>query len=152
MVAFAVAIAANKEGKRQVVGFKCIDVESKLSWRDFLLNLKSRGLNGVQLVISDEHAGLVEAVREVMLGAAHQRCIAHLEKNVIDKAKRKNYGMAAVKALKFCFKESKPGLVRAGYRKACDLLAKYDKDDAAYLAKAEDFALAYLNFPREHSK
>ena len=148
--AVVVAVAADERAKRRVVGLRCIDSESYISWRDFLLDLRKRGMSGVQLVISDDHAGLVRAVREVMIGAGWQRCIAHLERNVIDRVKRRGTGAAAVAALKAAFAETKPALVRAGYNKACNLLREHDEAGASLLEDAREDALAYLAFPQEH--
>lgn len=132
------------------MGIECIDTESYLSWRGFLLSLRSRGLSGVRLVVSDAHEGLVRAVRESLPGAAWQRCIAHLERNVLERCRRKGDGSAAVAALKAAFAEADPALVRAGYRRAVDLLAAVDERGAELLEEAAPAALAYLAFPREH--
>lgn len=94
--------------------------------------------------------GLVRALSEVMLGASWQRCVAHLERNVSDLCRRRGDGAAAVAALRVALGESDPALVRAGYRRARDLLAAVDPAGAALLEEAEPAALAYLDFPREH--
>jgi len=148
--AVVTAIAAGIDARRQVVAIDCIDTESYASWRDFLIDLRKRGLYGVELVISDEHAGLVRAAREVFIGAAHQRCIAHLERNVIDRAAKKKLGSAAIAAIKAAFEEDDPGLVRAGYDRACEIYRKYDKSGAELLEQAKEEALAYLAFPKIH--
>ncbi|MBM6953897.1 transposase [Enorma phocaeensis] len=67
------AVACSGSARRRVVGVECIDTESYLSWRGFLLSLRERGLSGVRLVTSDAHEGLVRAVREALPGAAWQR-------------------------------------------------------------------------------
>ncbi len=109
------------------MGIERIDTEPYLSWRGFLLSLRSRGLSGVRLVVSDAHEGLVRAVRESLPGAAWQRCIAHLERNVLERCRRKGDGSAAVAALKAALTEADPALVRAGYRRAVDPLAAVDE-------------------------
>ncbi len=115
-------------------------------------SLKYRGLKGVKLVTSDEHAGLVRAIKETFIGASHQRCIAHLEKNVCDRVRKKNISGAAVGALKIAFQETEPQMVKAGYEKAVSLLAKYDEKGADLLEEAQPYALAYLSFPKEHAR
>lgn len=102
-------------------------------------------------MISDEHLGLVNAIKKVLHGASHQRCIAHLERNLIDRARKKKYGKAAVASLKEAFKETDPTLVKTGFRKAAEILRKYDEAGADLLVDAEPEALAYLNFPKEHA-
>lgn len=149
-VALVTAVACSGSARRRVVGVECIDTESYLSWRGFLLSLRERGLSGVELVTSDAHEGLVRAVREALPGAAWQRCIAHLERNVLERCRRKGDGSAAVAALKAAFAEADPALVRAGYRRAVELLAAVDERGAELLEDAEPAATAYLAFPREH--
>ncbi|WP_455137787.1 IS256 family transposase [Thermophilibacter sp.] len=149
-VALVTAVACSSAARRRVVGIECIDTESYLSWRGFLLSLRARGLSGVRLVTSDAHEGLVRAVREALPGAAWQRCIAHLERNVLERCRRRGDGAAAVAALKAAFAEADPALVRAGYRRAVELLAGVDPRGAELLEDAAPSALAYLSFPREH--
>ena len=148
--ALVVAVAASREGKRRVVGLASVDVESYASWREFLLSLRGRGLNGVELVVSDDHAGLVRAIREVLLGASWQRCIAHFERNVAQRCRTRNLGDAAVAALKAAFAESDPALVKEGYRRAAGLLAEHDPAGAALIEEAEPDVLCYLDFPQSH--
>ena len=149
-VALVTAVACTASARRRVVGIECVDSESYLSWRGFLLSLRSRGMSGVRLVTSDAHEGLARAVREVFCGAAWQRCVAHLERNVADRCRRKGDGEAAAAALKAAFGEKDPALVEAGYRRAAELLGGADPRGAELLEDAEASALAYLAFPREH--
>lgn len=149
-VALVTAVACDASARRRVVGIERVDCESYLSWRDFLLSLRARGLEGAGLVVSDSHVGLVRAVREVFPGAAWQRCVAHLERSVMERCRRKGDGAAAVAALKAAFAERDPALVRAGYRRAVDLLAASDPAGADLLDGAFGDATAYLAFPREH--
>ncbi|MDD6565698.1 MAG: IS256 family transposase [Parafannyhessea umbonata] len=148
--ALVTAVACDLSATRRVVGVERVDAESYRSWRDFLLSLRRRGLSGVRLVVSDAHEGLVRAVREVLTGASWQRCVAHLERNVMERCRRKGDGAGAVAALRAAFAESDPALVRAGYRRACELLAERDPSGAGLLEDAEADALCYLDFPREH--
>lgn len=149
-VALVTAVACTASARRRVVGIECVDAESYLSWRGFLLSLRSRGMSGVRLVTSDAHEGLARAVREVFCGAAWQRCVAHLERNVADRCRRKGDGEAAAAALRAAFGEADPALVGAGYRRAAELLEGVDPRGAELLEDAQASALAYLAFPREH--
>jgi transposase-like protein len=76
-VACLVAVAVNAQGKREVLGLELATDEDGASWLAFLRSLVTRGLGGVQLVISDAHQGLVEAVASVFAAAAWQRCRTH---------------------------------------------------------------------------
>jgi len=87
--AILVALGIDWEGRRQVLAVEYAQRESQNSWREFLLGLKSRGLNGVRLVVSDDHPGLKRAVREVLTEAWWQRCYVHFLRNALDYLPRK---------------------------------------------------------------
>jgi putative transposase len=87
--AVQVAIGINREGRRCVLAVELANRESTTSWRDFLMKLKQRGLRGVELVVTDDHAGLKQAVVEVLPEAAWQRCYVHFLRNALDYLPRK---------------------------------------------------------------
>lgn len=67
----------------EILGVDVGDSEDEVFWRGFLASLKKRGLTGVRLVISDQHAGLVAAIARSLQGVAHQRCRVHFIRNVL---------------------------------------------------------------------
>ncbi len=71
--AVLIAIGIDWDGRRQILAVDMANRESRSSWRDFLLGLRRRGLNGVEFVVADDHAGLRSAIREVLTEAAFQR-------------------------------------------------------------------------------
>jgi len=71
------ATGVNSEGIREVLGLRLADSEKEDSWRDFFRWLKGRGLTGVDLVVSDDHGGLVNAVAVEFQGSSWQRCQTH---------------------------------------------------------------------------
>ena len=87
--AVLIAIGINWEGQRQVLGVDLANRESQSSWREFLLGLKQRGLTGVEVAVSDDHAGLRKAIAEVLPEAAWQRCYVHFLRNALDYLPRK---------------------------------------------------------------
>lgn len=87
--AILVALGIDWEGRRQVLAVEYAQRESQSSWKDFLLGLKKRGLMGVRLVVSDDHAGLKAAIKEVMPEAWWQRCYVHFLRNALDYLPRK---------------------------------------------------------------
>ena len=87
--AVLVAIGIDLEGRRNVLGVDLANRESQSSWKDFLLALRKRGLHGVEYVVSDDHAGLKAAIREVLPEAAWQRCYVHFLRNALDYVPRK---------------------------------------------------------------
>jgi putative transposase len=87
--AVLVAIGVDLEGRRNVLGVDLANRESHSSWKTFLLGLRDRGLAGVEFVVSDDHAGLKAAIREVLPAAAWQRCYVHFLRNALDYVPRK---------------------------------------------------------------
>ena len=87
--AVMVAIGIDWEGRRCILAVELANRESATSWKDFILALKQRGLNGVEFVVSDDHAGLRSAIREALPEAAWQRCYVHFLRNALDHLPRK---------------------------------------------------------------
>lgn len=83
------AIGVSWEGRRCVLAVELANRESASSWKDFLLGLKERGLSGVEFVVSDNHAGLKQAIAEVLAEAVWQRCYVHFLRNALDYLPRK---------------------------------------------------------------
>lgn len=70
----------------RVLGVDVVDTESFDSWLAFLRKIRDRGVDGVKLVVSDAHPGLVRALGEVFQGAAWQRCAIQLMRDCMCKA------------------------------------------------------------------
>lgn len=87
--AVQIAIGINHEGRRQILAVELANRERQTSWKDMLLELKSRGLRGVEFVVSDDHAGLKRAIAEVLPEAVWQRCYVHFLRNALDHLPRK---------------------------------------------------------------
>src|SRR5512138_417132 len=80
-LAVLVAVGVNSTGKREILGVSVSLSEHEVHWRTFLESLKQRGLGGIQLVTSDDHAGLRAARLAVFGGIPWQRCQFHLQQN-----------------------------------------------------------------------
>lgn len=83
------AIGVSWEGRRCILAVELANRESHSSWKDFLLELKQRGLSGVEFVVSDDHTGLRKAIAEVLPEAVWQRCYVHFLRNALDYLPRK---------------------------------------------------------------
>jgi len=79
--AVLVATGITPQGERQVLGVSVSLSEQEVHWKAFLKGLKDRGLNGVKLVVSDDHTGLGAARRAVFGSVPWQRCQFHLQQN-----------------------------------------------------------------------
>lgn len=86
---FLIATGVNDEGNREVLGFEIADSESEESWSSFFESLKARGLRAVDLVSSDNHGGLKNAIHKQFQGASWQRCQTHFSKNLLEKVPKK---------------------------------------------------------------
>jgi len=81
-----IALGINEEGHREILGLTLGDSESERSWSEMFSWLRKRGITGVDYVISDQHSGLTNAVRQHFQGAIWQRCQVHLRRNVFGDA------------------------------------------------------------------
>ncbi len=146
--AVVTAIAIGEDGVRRVAGLSAIDTETYVGWLGFCRDLRRRGVSGVRCVTSDAHDGLRRAIEECFPGAAWQRCIVHLERNVCSLLKSKRHRKAAGKVMQAVFAESEPAAVRAAYHAAIDAIGGFSPEAAGLLEEAEADALAYLDFRR----
>jgi putative transposase len=79
--AILMASGVKRDGKRSILGISVSLSEAEIHWRAFLEGLVKRGLCGVQLIISDDHAGIEAARKAVFTGVPWQRCQFHLQQN-----------------------------------------------------------------------
>lgn len=150
--AIVTAIACGSDGVRRVVGFGAIDTETYAGWLGFCRDLRRRGVSGVRCVTSDAHEGLRRAIAECFPGAAWQRCIVHLERNVCSLLGTRRQRSMAGKVLQAVFREDDPAVVRAAYHAAIDAIGGASEEAASLLEEAEADTLAYLGFPAGHRR
>ncbi|MDQ4068097.1 MAG: IS256 family transposase [Actinomycetota bacterium] len=146
-VVVATGITAN--GDREVLGVAVGDSEDKTFWCDLLRSLRSRGLCGVRLVTSDHHLGLKEAIAEVMIGAAWQRCRVHLMRNLLARVPRANAEMVAA-AVRTIFAQPDAAAVAEQFERVTTMLDGQFPDVAAALRATREDLLAFSAFPLEH--
>jgi putative transposase len=147
--AVVVAVGANADGRREVLGFDVGPSEDGAFWETFLRSLVGRGLRGVELATSDAHEGLKGAIAAVLHGASWQRCRVHFVRNALALVPR---GMQALVAasLRTVFAQPTAKAARAPWREVADGFRKHSPRLAAVMDHAEADVLAYLTFPREH--
>ena len=78
-----IVTGVNAEGNREILGLHLGDSESETTWEDIFISLKQRGLRGVDFAVSDQHKGLVKALRRHFQGACWQRCQVHFMRNIL---------------------------------------------------------------------
>jgi putative transposase len=148
-VVIATGVAA--DGHREVLGFAVGDSEDGAFWTAFLRTLKARGLAGTQLVISDAHTGLKQAIAAVMLGAGWQRCRVHFMRNVLARVPKGNAEMVAA-AIRTIFAQPDAGHVHSQLDVIAGMLGRQFPQVEAMLREAEDDLLAFTGFPVAHWK
>ncbi|WP_217245858.1 IS256 family transposase [Streptomyces sp. AC602_WCS936] len=149
--AVVIATGITEDGGREVLGLMVGDSESEMFWSEFLRSLRSRGLNGVRLVIGDHHLGLVAAVRKVMLGAAYQRCRVHFLRNVFSVIS-KDSGELVAATIRTIFAQPTAELVRSQLDTVADMLARQFPKVRDMLLEAKTDLTAFADFPERHWK
>ena len=146
--AVIVAVGANTDGRREVLGMQVGPSEAETFWTDFLRGLARRGLRGVKLVISDSHEGIKAAVTKVM-HATWQRCRVHFMRNVMAHAGKS--GRRVVSAfMSAAFAQDDAEAAKVQWRKVADQLRPKLPKLAGVLDNAETDVLAYMTFPTAH--
>jgi len=147
--AVVVATGVTEHGRREILGLDVGDSEDEVFWRAFLIGLKKRGLGGVQLVISDQHAGLVAALTRVFQGSSHQRCRVHFIRNVLAHVPKAETEMVAAVFRTIFAQPDLASMAKQWDKVRDDLASRYPKTGPLMDgAKAE--VLAFAAFPREH--
>jgi putative transposase len=149
--AVVVATGVAADGHREVLGFDVGDSEDGAFWTAFLRSLRARGLAGVQLVISDSHAGLKTAIGSVLLGAAWQRCRVHFLRNVLAQVPKGSAEMVAA-TIRTIFAQPSAAQVRDQLGVIAGMLGRqFPKVETMLLDAAEDVT-AFAAFPLGHWK
>ena len=147
--AVVIATGVREDGHREVLGVAVGDSEDELFWRTFLTSLKDRGLTGVQLVISDQHAGLVAAISRCFQGAAHQRCRVHFARNLLALVPKGNQEMVAA-AFRTIFAQATREEMEAQWDHVRQTFSERFGKAALLMDAAKDEVLAFSSFPRAH--
>jgi len=144
--ALIIAIGANEEGHREVLGLTVGLSEEEATWKEFLRGLVARGLSGVQLVISDAHGGLKKAIAGVFQGASWQRCRVHFLRNVASCVARSAQGMVLA-AVRTIFTQKDQESARKALHETATMLEPKFPQVTKKLLEAEEDLLAYMVFP-----
>ena len=149
-MACLVATGVATSGERRVLGLELSPGNDEGSaWPSFIRGLVERGLHGVHLVISDDHAGLVRAVHEQLLGSGWQRCRVHFTRNAQDLVPRSARSMVA-SAIRSVFEQPDGASAREQLDRVIDGLARPYPRVAELLTAAEPDLLTHFAFPETH--
>jgi putative transposase len=147
--AVVVAVGVAADGRREVLGFDVGDSENEDFWTAFLRSLKTRGLGGVKLVMSDAHAGLKKAIGTVFQGASWQRCRVHFMRNVLAVVPKGRQEMVA-SIIRTIFAQRDAKHIRKQFAEVTTMLARSHPKVVGMLTDAESDLLAFAGFPQRH--
>ena len=151
-IACLVAVGVNAVGNREILGIDLATAEDGAGWIAFFRSLVARGLSGTQLIISDDHTGLVNAVASVLPGASWQRCRTHYMRNLLTRVPKSSQTMAAA-MVRTVFTQPTPKDVDAQHRRVVEHLHQVGLVDAAeHLDAAAGEILVFTGFPKAHWK
>jgi putative transposase len=146
--ALVLAYGVHESGYREVIALDVGEAETEAFWRSFLRDLVRRGLTGVQLVVSDAHAGLKKAIAQV-LECPWQRCSVHFLREALGHARREQQPMLAA-LLRPLFNAETGAQARELIGDALERLSKPLPKIAELLEEAEEDLLAFYAFPADH--
>ena len=147
-VAVTIAVGANADGRREVLGMAVGSSEAEPFWLDFLRSLARRGLRGVKLVVSDAHEGLKAAVTKV-LRATWQRCRVHFARNALAHAGKAQRRIVSA-WIGTAYAQEDATAAHAQWRTVADQLRPKVPKLATLMDAAEEDVLAYMHFPASH--
>ncbi len=148
-VAVVVATGVNASGSREILGLDLHTSEDGAGWTAFLRGLVARGLHGVRLVISDAHAGLVDAIGATLPGASWQRCRTHFLRNLLTRVP-KSAGPFVATLVRSIFAQPGAEAVHAQFARVVEQLAERFPAAAEMLHEAGPEILAFTGFPQPH--
>jgi putative transposase len=147
-VAAIIAVGANTDGRREVLGLEIGTSEAEPIWTEFLRKLTRRGLRGVKLVVSDAHESIKTAVSKV-LNATWQRCRVHFMRNALAHAGKS--GRRVVSAfIATAFAQETPEAASTQWRSVADQIRPKVPKLATLMDDTENDVLAYMTFPKQH--
>lgn len=151
-MAILLAYGVNQSGKREILGASAMLSEAETHWREFLKSLQSRGMHGVRLVVSDDHAGLKSARKSVFPSVPWQRCQFHLCQNAQSYAPRKSMRADIAETMREILNSPTLEMAREMTRRAVEAYRKRAPEFAKWLEANVGDSLTVYQFPREHWK
>lgn len=150
--AVLVAIGVTPDCRREVLGVSVALSEAEVHWREFFKSLQARGLHGMELMISDDHAGMKAARKAMFPGIPWQRCQFHLQQNAQSYIPKKDMKKKVAASIRAIFnapdkEEAERLLVKA--------MSVYEKDApllCAWMEQNLPEGFTVFSFPQIHWK
>lgn len=150
--AILIAIGVDVSGHRRVLGVSVSLGEHEVHWRAFMQSLVERGLRGVQLIVSDSHAGLKAARQAVFGGVPWQRCQFHLQQNAQAYVPRKEMQAEVAADIRTIFNAPDRTTADQYLARTVQKYAKTASKLADWLEKNIPEGLTVFAFPAEHQR
>src|SRR5512145_3204615 len=151
-ISVLVAIGVNNAGFREIIGVAEGSKEDKASWANFLRYLKSRGLEMIDLIISDKSLGLLEVIPDFYPEAKWQRCMVHFYRNIFSLVPHGKVKEVATMLKAIHAQENIEEARRKRDMVAQKLVEMKLGKAAEAVRKVGDETFAYYSFPVEHWK
>ena len=149
-VSVLVAIGVSTSGFREILGVAEGSREDVESWRQFLRYLRERGLEQIDLVVSDKSLGFLEALGEFYPEAKWQRCVVHFYRNVLHAVPRGKAKEVALMLKAVHAQEDKEAARRKSAEVVSKLRAQRLEKAARIVESGCDETLSYYDFPVAH--
>ena len=150
--AILMASGVKRDGKRSILGVSVSLSEAEVHWRAFLEGLVKRGVSGVQLIISDNHAGMKAARKAVFTGVPWQRCQFHLQQNAGQYVTRVGMRREVAEDIRSIFNTPDQETAEAFLKKAVEKYALLAPKLADWMEVNIPEGFTVFSFPRAHQR
>lgn len=151
-MATLIAIGVSEDGKREVLGISSRLSEAEVHWRSFFEDLQRRGLSGVQLFISDDHAGMGAARKAVFPSVKWQRCQFHMAQNAQSYAPKESMKKDLGEAVRRIFHSCDYATAQEEKRKCIEKYKSSAPEFVKWIENNIEEGLTCFSFPDEHRK
>lgn len=151
-MAVLLAYGINQEGKREILGASASLSEAEVHWREFFKQLQSRGMRGLRLIVSDDHAGMKSARKAMFPSVPWQRCQFHLARNAQSCAPKKSMRLEIAEVMREIFDSPNAEIAQQMKRRAIEKYWTRAPEFSKWLEENIDEGLTVYQFPKEHWK
>lgn len=150
--AILMASGVKSDGKRSILGVSVSLSEAETHWRAFLEGLVKRGLHGVQLIISDDHAGMEAARKAIFTGIPWQRCQFHLQQNAGQYVPKKDMRREVAEDIRTIFNAPDRETAEIYLKKAIEKYSVIAPKLADWMEVNVPEGFTVFAFPKEHQR
>lgn len=151
-VAVLKAVGVSREGYKQILDVSVSLSEAEIHWRKFLEDMQRRGLNGVTLIISDDHSGLKAALRSIFPTVPWQRCLFHLAQNAQHYAPNQAMRQEVAQSVRDIHSATSHADADANLKRVVDQYKNKAPRFVQWLKENMSEGFTFYSFPRTHWK